>query len=138
MSPSSSPSPGLSEYERACAHDRAGEEQEAIPHYEQALQLGLDTVERRGALVGLGSFLRNVGRHEDSVRILTEALAEYPGDAALGAFRALALHSQGNHTHAVTTLLDVVLQHAPVGQYQRALSWYRDELLRQDAHPENR
>ncbi len=32
------------------------------------------------------------------------------------------------HNGAVVTLLDVVLRHAPVGEYARALAAYRDQL----------
>jgi hypothetical protein len=42
-------------FERACAHDRAGREDEAAPCYERALELGLGERERPRALLGLGS-----------------------------------------------------------------------------------
>jgi tetratricopeptide (TPR) repeat protein len=115
-------------YARACTHDRAGEEAEAIPHYERALALGLEGEERRGAQLGLGSSLRNVGRHADAVRVLEAALEAHPGDAALLAFLGLALHSAGRSAEAVGALLDVVLRHAPLGRYARALSAYRGDL----------
>ena len=79
-------------------------------------------------MLGLGSWLRNVGRHADAIRTLTTAVSEFPADAALPAFLALALHSHGDHTQAMTTLLDLVLKHAPIGQYARALRQYRDTL----------
>ena len=47
-------------YDEACAFDRSGREAEAIPCYEEALELGLPDGLRRQALLGLGSSYRNV------------------------------------------------------------------------------
>jgi tetratricopeptide (TPR) repeat protein len=115
-------------YESACAHDRRGEEAEAIPDYERALALGLPPEERWQALLGLGSSLRNVGRHEEAVRVLRAAAGEFPEQAALKAFLALALDSHGEGRAALVTLLDVTLRYAPIGPYARALAQYRDQL----------
>jgi tetratricopeptide (TPR) repeat protein len=115
-------------YESACAHDGRGEEAAAIPDYERALALGLPPEERWQALLGLGSSLRNVGRHEESVRLLRRAVAEFPEQAALKAFLALALCSHGEEREALVTLLDLTLRYAPVGAYARALAQYRDQL----------
>jgi tetratricopeptide (TPR) repeat protein len=112
----------------ACAHDAKGEEAEAVPLYELALAAGLDGKKRRDALIGLGSSLRNVGRLDDSVHVLSAAAAEFPDDAALLAFLALALYSRGDARAATQALLDLVLRHAPVGEYRRALARYRDTL----------
>src|SRR3954471_5274098 len=117
-------------YQRACAHDSRGEESTAIPEYERALALGLAPDERCQALLGLGSSLRNVGRHEESVRVLRAAIAEFPEHAALRAFLALALHSHGEGRDAMVTLLDLVMRYAPIGQFARALGEYRDLLAR--------
>ena len=117
-------------YASACAHDGRGEEAEASPDYERALALGLARDERWQALLGLGSSLRNVGRHDESVRVLRAAVAEFPDQAALRAFLALALHSHGEGREALVTLLDLTLQHAPIGPYARALGQYRDLLAR--------
>src|SRR5436305_241013 len=69
-------------YDEACAFDRSGREAEAIPCYEEALELGLPDVVRRQALLGLGSSYRNVLRHADAIGLLESAVAEYPDDAA--------------------------------------------------------
>jgi hypothetical protein len=115
-------------YARACAHDRRGEEAAAIPEYERALSLGLGGAARHGALLGLGSSLRNVGRAADAVTVLRGACEEFPGDAPLAAFLALAEYSSGDARGAVAKLLGLVLRHAPVGEYGRALALYRDRL----------
>jgi tetratricopeptide (TPR) repeat protein len=115
---------GQSEYLKACKLDRAGRETQAIPHYRRGLLLGLPVEKRRSALLGLGSSLRNVGRHAEAVCTLRDAVSEFPTDAALLAFFALALYSNGNAKEAVSVLLDVTIRYAPVGRYSRALKQY--------------
>jgi tetratricopeptide (TPR) repeat protein len=119
---------GVAAYRTACEHDRNGREAEAIPCYELALDLGLSADDRRGALLGLGSSLRNVKRYADSIAVLTMAVRELPDDAALQTFLALALYSGGDPRSAMVRLLDLALRHAPLGEYARALSAYRDQL----------
>ena len=120
----------LREYEKACAHDRAGEEAAALPHYERAIFLGLPHEHRRGALLGMGSTLRNLERLDESVATLKQAVEEFPDDAALPAFLALTLWSRGDTSEAVATLLELVIRHAPIGQYERALAEYVEEVRR--------
>lgn len=115
-------------YARACEHDRKGEEAEAIPEYERAISLGLSGDHRRGALLGLGSSLRNVGRGADAVRTLRGAVEEYPQDACMRCFLALALSSAGRADEGVAVLLELALRHAPVEEYRRALLLYLSEL----------
>src|SRR5258708_7655882 len=64
--------------EAAYGHDRAGLEREALRHYEAAHQLGVPVGERRRFTVGFGSTLRNVGRADDAVGVLAQALADDP------------------------------------------------------------
>jgi Flp pilus assembly protein TadD len=117
----------------AYACDRIGLEQEAIEYYERAWELGVPTAERPGFLVGFGSTLRNVGRAEEAVARLAEATAEFPDDASLRAFLALALHSAGHATLALATMLEAALAAAArpdgFGPYARALTSYQRELL---------
>jgi hypothetical protein len=117
-------------FDSACGHDSRGEEATAIPEYERALALGLPPEQRCSALLGLGSSLRNVGRLEDSVRVLRAAVAEFPDHAALRAFLAISLHTHGDGREALVTLLDVAIRYAPIGQYARSLGEYRDLLAR--------
>ena len=121
------------EFIKACEHDRWGEESEAIPSYERALALGLPPEDRLGAMLGLGSSLRNVGRHEEAVATLRAAVAEFPDHAPLRSFLALALHSSGEPDEAVAALLDLVLRHAPLNGYEVALRDYRNSLLKTGA-----
>ena len=47
-------------FDETCDHDRAGREEEAIPCYFEALELGLGDPWRQQALLGLGSSYRVV------------------------------------------------------------------------------
>lgn len=117
----------------AYACDRAGREHDAVGYYTRAWELGGPTDDRAGFLLGYGSTLRNVGRADDSIGILGQALLDHPDHAALRAFLALSLHSAGHHALAVATLLETALAIAPhaFDPYRRALGAYLVEL--QDA-----
>lgn len=115
--------------EAAYAHDRNGLERQAIMHYDEAYRIGVPAEERRQFLVGYGSTLRNVGRVDDAVAILARAVAEDPDYAPFAAFLALALLAAGQPRVAVATLVGIVLEHAPLDGYERALTEYHRELL---------
>lgn len=114
--------------EQAFAHDRAGREEEAIPCYREALALGLADGPRQQALLGLGSSLRNVRRHDEAVATLRDAVAEYPGHAGLRFFLALALRSAGQEREAFRVLGGLVLDEADLRGYDRAAAFYLDHL----------
>ena len=114
----------------ACEHGARGEENAAIPAYQRALALGLAPDERCRALLGLGSSLVIVGRHEEAVQVLRAAVGEFPQPAALRAFLGLALHANGDGRQAMVALLDLVLRYAPIGEEARALGEQRDLLTR--------
>ena len=115
-------------YDAACAHDRAGREEEAIPCYEEALVLGLPDPLRQQALLGLGSSYRNVLRHAEAIALLRGAVDEYPGDAALQVFLSLALWSGGREREAMQALALVTLETADLDGYGRAARFYFDQL----------
>lgn len=131
--------------EAAYANDRAGNEAEAIRHYDAAWALGVAAPARQEFLVGYGSTLRNVGRTDDAVAVLGEAVAAFPGYAPLKAFLALALHAAGHGHAAMATMLDLLIDldagapdaGAPdagagcLDGYGAALDHYRGELLKQ-------
>lgn len=110
-------------FDEACDHDRAGREEEAIPCYVEALELGLGDPWRQQALLGLGSSYRNVLRHGDAITVLSEATVEYPDDA-LRVFLALALWSGGREREAFELLGKVVVDTADLRGYRRAASYY--------------
>jgi len=117
----------------AYASDRNDCEQEAIIHYDLAFKMKIPDQERAGFLLGYGSTLRNVGRTQEAVEILSEANRLFPTDASILAFLALAMYSSGRHTEAIATMLNAALlasRDDGFGQYQRALREYQQELSR--------
>jgi tetratricopeptide (TPR) repeat protein len=120
--------PARAAVEEAFAHDRAGREEEAIPCYERALELGLPDPLRQQALLGLGSSLRNVRRHGDAVKVLAGAAAEYPNHGGLRFFLALARWSAGEEREAMREMGALALAEADLHGYRRAAELYLSEL----------
>ncbi|MBA3539519.1 MAG: tetratricopeptide repeat protein [Deltaproteobacteria bacterium] len=126
------PADALAQIEAAWACDRAGFEHEAITHYDEVYRLGVPAELHRSFTVGYGSTLRNVGRFDDALAILGEAVAADPEYPAFSAFLALALLSAGHPKAAMAALLGCALDVARPGAfdgYERALASYHDELL---------
>jgi hypothetical protein len=117
----------------AYACDRYGTEEQACVHYDAAWRLGVPASERRKFMVGYGSTLRNVGRIDESLAILTQGVADYPDYPALACFLALTLHSAGEPAAAIATLISVVIDVAEPARtldgYERALAFYQEQLI---------
>lgn len=119
-------------YQTAWVHDTLGLEAEALPHYQRAIGLpGLSDDDRRGALLGLGSTYRVLGRYEEAVTALREASEEYPDDGALKTFLAMALYNTG-HAHdalgIVLRLLAGTSRDPDVAAYRPAIEYYAKDL----------
>ncbi|WP_436739842.1 tetratricopeptide repeat protein [Streptomyces sp. BBFR102] len=119
-------------YQTAWAHDVLGLEAEAVAHYRRALALpGLSEADRRGALLGLGSTYRVLGRAEEAVTTLSGGVREFPHDAALRTFLAMALYSAGRSKEALELALTVVADTSAdpgVAAYGRAIRHYAGDL----------
>ncbi|MFF2523379.1 tetratricopeptide repeat protein [Streptomyces liangshanensis] len=119
-------------YQAAWIHDVLGLEAEAVPYYERALAGdALSEEDRRGALLGLGSTYRVLGRYGQAVETLRLGVARYPEDGALRAFLAMALYNTGAHREATGTLLEVLAATSgdpSVQRYRRALTHYAGDL----------
>ncbi|MCI3223696.1 tetratricopeptide repeat protein [Streptomyces sp. NP-1717] len=119
-------------YQTAWTHDALGLEAEAVAYYETALA-GTDLPEqdRRGALVGLGSTFRILGRYEKAVVTLRGGLAEFPDDGALRTFLAMALFNTGEHDEAMRILLELLATTSDdpsVRSYRAAIGHYAKDL----------
>lgn len=138
------PSDVRARIDAAYALDRGGDERGAIRHYDAAWQLGVPDELRRRFVVGYGSTLRNVGRVDEAVVLLTEEVARDPEYPPLAAFLALALHSSGHGPAALATMLGCLLdvseragQGNPLDGYQRALGEYYRELIDESTGPQH-
>ncbi len=114
-------------FERAGARDSAGREGEAEPLYRRALEAGLDEERRVRTIIQLASTVRNLGRPDESLRLLQEELA---GGEALrdevAAFTALALVAAGDPVRAASVALTALAPHLTL--YTRSVRAYAAEL----------
>lgn len=120
------PDDAVRRFTLADALDGEGREQEAIPLYEKAIEVGLDDALDLRAQVQLGSSLRNIGHTEDAIRVLASAAARYPDSVAARLFLALALADAGRATEAVADLVHLTAN----GYDSRELDLYREPLHR--------
>ena len=116
-------------FERACVFDSTAAPDLAVPLYRDALARGLGPERRRRAVIQLASSLRNVGRADESVALLTDELAAGSDelDDAVRAFLALALTDAGRGREAVSHALTALAPHLP--RYQRSLAAYALDLV---------
>jgi tetratricopeptide (TPR) repeat protein len=118
-------------FEVGGSYDVMGDEAEAIPYYEAAIENGLKGDELQECLVCLGSSYRNVGDVEEAVAILEEAAQDFPDKRSGQVFLALAYYSAKRYGDAIRTLLDVVLKTTDdedILAYADPLDYYKDNL----------
>lgn len=122
------PDSAIGLFERASAHDSTGQPERAVELYTAALDAGLGAERRRRAVIQLSSSLRNLGRADDAVALLTaEMEAETNAlDVAVQAFLALALADVGREREAVGVALMALSDHLP--RYSRSVANYSQEF----------
>ncbi|MGI8333770.1 tetratricopeptide repeat protein [Actinomadura scrupuli] len=122
------PGDGIALFELASANDSTGRPEQAAPLYRQALAAGLTGPRRRRAVIQLASTLRNLGRPEESVVLLTaeREAASDDLDDAVAAFLALALADTGREREAAGLALAALARHLP--RYNRSLAAYAGAL----------
>ncbi|MHA5048422.1 tetratricopeptide repeat protein [Streptomyces sp. SD15] len=122
----------LGPFERACAWDSTGHSDRAVPLYREALALGLSEYSGykvRRAKIQLSSSLRNTGRAEEGVKLLTPEL-DAPSDElddAVRACLALCLSSLGRDREGLSLVLGALAPHLP--RYQRSMANYARALV---------
>lgn len=116
-------------FERACAFDSTGHPDRAVPLYRRALELGLEGLRRRRAVIQLSSSLRNLGRVAESLELLSAERKQPPDelDDAVSAFLAFALVDSGREREAASVALAALAPHLP--RYQRSVGSYATELV---------
>ncbi|MFF0478190.1 tetratricopeptide repeat protein [Streptomyces sp. NPDC004284] len=124
-------------FELGAAHDSTGMPEEAVVHYRRALDLGLTGLRRRRAVIQLASSLRNLGRPDLGVELLTAERAlpaeqldadEQALSGAVDAFLALALADTGRDREAASLALGALAPLLP--RYNRSLAYYAKDLLK--------
>lgn len=118
-------------YQLAWTYDSLGKEAEALPHYEKAIALGLPPNEQSGALIGLGSTLRNLGELDRAAEVLESGSLQFPDQTEFEAFLALVRHDQGRKTEALKIAMNTLLESSDdpgITAYQRALRHYVSSL----------
>jgi len=125
------PDDAILNYQCAWTHDRAGFETEAIPFYEKAIEIGLQGEDLRGAMLGLGSTLRALGRYEDAVELLGRGREQFPDNREFDAFLAMALYNTGAGRKAASLLLKTLAETSSdpgLARYREAILFYADRL----------
>jgi hypothetical protein len=127
------PDSGVGLFERAASLDSTGHPDLAVALYRQALDRGQTGERRRRVVIQLASSVRNLGKPEESVALLTTELDAGSDhlDDAVRAFLALALVDVGREREAVAVALATLAPHLP--RYQRSLANYARLLV--DAEP---
>jgi tetratricopeptide (TPR) repeat protein len=93
-------------------------EEEAIPKYKKALELGLSKEDERIALICLASSYRNVGQNHSALEIIKKALEKYQQDVAVHCFYSLILLSDSKPAHAVKTLGKLLLNEVDAQRFE--------------------
>ncbi|QDP39273.1 tetratricopeptide repeat protein [Radiobacillus deserti] len=125
------PNSARAKFELANAHDFTGQEKKAISLYEDAISTGLDAEYEAYALLQLGSSLRNVGRIDDAIRILSDAEQRYPELPSISMFLGLALHDKNRNADALRKTLNVMLMKVitpDIERYRMALENYIKDI----------
>ena len=122
------PEDGRVHFELASVLDGASREAEAIPQYQKALDLGLTAEDRAGALLGLGSSLRVVGKYKEAIELLKDAVKEFPDHRPLKAFQALARIYAGIESDSAIDQLNCLLVEGQLGVYEAVLRRYAVEV----------
>ncbi len=120
--------PARAAFERACAFDSTGHPDKAVPLYREALEQGLEGLNRRRAVIQLSSSLRNLGQAQASVAMLRAErdTGSDELDDAVSAFLALALVDTGQAREAVSLVLEALAPHLP--RYQRSVTNYAQDI----------
>lgn len=125
------PDDPLISYHCAWSYDVMGEEAAAVPHYENAIRSGLSGTDLEGALLGLGSTCRTLGRYDLSRDTLLKGVERFPRNLAIRTFYAMTLYNLNDHAGAMKILLECLAETSAdeeIQAYKRAILFYSDKL----------
>lgn len=118
-------------FEYARLLDAAGQESEAILHYEHAIANGLAGHDLEAATINLGSSYRALGKYEKAVQVWLDGMSKFSENRALQVFLALGLYNLGKHQEAMQLLLHNLIEgstDAWISRYRHAMLIYADKL----------
>ena len=125
------PNDSVVNYQMAWLHDTQGKEREAVPYYEQAITNGLDGDDLRGALLGLGSTYRCLGRYDEAAATLRRGMEIFPSAKEFPVFLAMTLYNKEQYAESVGMLLQLLAESTQddgILAYRRAITYYHDKL----------
>lgn len=118
-------------YQCAWSLDVLGEESQAVPFYEKAIQLGLSGKELEGAILGLGSTYRTLGEYQKSKDVFVKGMDLFPDNRAIQVFYSMTLYNLQDHQGAMEILLKCLLDTTAdpkISSYKKAIHFYSDKL----------
>ena len=113
-------------FELASVHDFLGLEQEAIPLYNKAIDLGLEGNAREKAVIQLASSLRNVGNPIDAIALLQATSFSDEAQGAASVFLALAKFDMGDKAEVLRLARED--SYPADGMYARSIKFYLSQL----------
>jgi len=118
-------------YEVGGSYDVLGQEREAIPYYEQAIDADLAGDDLQECLICLGSCNRVIGEFEESVDALETAVSQFPDNKSGHVFLALAYYANDQKQEAMRTLMEVLLEtteNEDIQAYADVFEFYKENL----------
>ncbi|MDF2016257.1 tetratricopeptide repeat protein [Priestia megaterium] len=125
------PDDALYNYQCAWSFDILGEEEKAVPFYENAIKIGLPSKDMEGAVLGLGSTYRALGEYEKSKETFWKGMELFPDNHVIKVFYSMTLYNLKEHSQAMQLLLKCLINTTndnEILSYKRALNFYSDKL----------
>lgn len=125
------PDNALYNYQCAWSFDLLGEEEKAVPFYENAIKIGLPSKDMEGAVLGLGSTYRALGEYEKSKETFLKGMDLLPDNHVIKVFYSMTLYNLKEHSKAMELILKCLLNTTndnEILSYKRALHFYSDKL----------
>jgi tetratricopeptide (TPR) repeat protein len=123
------PDDALYNYQCAWSFDRLGEEEKAVPFYENAIKIGLPSKDMEGAV--LGSTYRALGEYEKSKDIFLKGTELFPDNHVIKVFYSMTLYNLKEHSKAMELILKCLINTTndnEILSYKKALDFYSDKL----------
>ncbi len=117
-------------FEHGGSFDSTGHPDIAVPMYREALAAGLDGERRRRAVIQMSSSIRNLGRPQEALDLLTAEAARASDhlDGAIASVRALTLVDLGREREAVSVAVTALAALLP--RYNRSMARYAAALMK--------